>query len=218
MVRESTHSFPPFLPFSSLSFALQGNNAFLLERGGKRQEKKFPYFGYAKKLPFFEFENLDLKKKPASLDVGNYLEVFFGVRAPKWTPPPPLAQNHWDRHLNCPLYLQQQQQKKREKVSPHISHIFIWTVGRQLTWTLVRVPNQYWHHQSHDTNDQKKGHRTAQKNYCPTDIGTTRATPTATPLVAFSDGGQNLGRSRLLRGFSFCHYFNTCSGVRTTRR
>ena len=32
---------------------------------------------------------------------------------------------------------------------------------------------------------------------------TTRSTPTATPLVAIRDGGQNLGRSRLRKGFFF---------------
>ncbi len=50
----------------------------------------------------------------------------------------------------------------------------------------------------------------------PTNIGTTRSTPTATPLVAISDWGRNLGCSRLCGRFSlFCH-FNTCSGFGTT--
>ncbi len=42
---------------------------------------------------------------------------------------------------------------------------------------------------------------------CPTNIGITRATPTATPLVVISDGGQNLGCVRLLYGFFFFTIF-----------
>ncbi len=37
----------------------------------------------------------------------------------------------------------------------------------------------------------------------PTNIVVTRITPTSTPLVVISDGGQNLGRYRLFQGFLF---------------
>ncbi len=70
--------------------------------------------------------------------------------------------------------------------------------------------------------ERKRRHRQERhimlRGYRPTNIGTARATPTATPLVVISDGGQNLGRVRLLQGFLFFpHFFNTCSGVGTTR-
>ncbi len=51
----------------------------------------------------------------------------------------------------------------------------------------------------------------------PTNIGATRAAPTATPLVVISDGGSKLGCSRLLQGFLLLTIFNTCSRVGTTR-
>ena len=52
----------------------------------------------------------------------------------------------------------------------------------------------------------------------PTNIGTTRATPTAAPLVAISDRGRNVGvdPGRSEGSFFFC-YFYARSRVRTTR-
>ena len=53
---------------------------------------------------------------------------------------------------------------------------------------------------------------------CPTKIGTTRVTPTATQLVVISDGGIKiwvaLGCSK---GSFYFRYFNASSGFRTTR-
>ncbi len=46
-------------------------------------------------------------------------------------------------------------------------------------------------------------------------LGTTRATPTAAPLVAISEGVKIWVALVALR-FFFFQYFNTCSGVRTT--
>ncbi len=45
--------------------------------------------------------------------------------------------------------------------------------------------------------------------------GTTRATPTATPLVVISDGGGNLAVF-FTKGVFFHYYSNNCSGVRTS--
>ena len=51
----------------------------------------------------------------------------------------------------------------------------------------------------------------------PTNIGITRATPTATPLVLISDGGRNLVALGCSKGsLFFSLLINTCSVVRTT--